>query len=135
MIPRVTAIQSMVRVFYEDGTIAVVTVRPDNIAVDPMQPEIPVDAAELQSVVATHLQVVQEHIGQQSPDAIYKYAKKSAALRVQLQLPQVTIPSTNQSDTAPADADGDNERCSGCCSGKEACRSQSDASTTGAQAD
>ena len=36
---------------------------------------------------------------------------------------------------APADAGGDKGRCSGCCSGKEACGSESTVPTTGATAD
>lgn len=40
-----------------------------------------------------------------------------------------------QPSAASADAGGEKGRCSGCCSGKEACGSDSIASTTGATAD
>lgn len=92
MIPRITAIQSMVRLFFEDGTIAVVTVRPGQLPVDALQSEVPVEPALVHTALAEQLKAVQDHIEQQSPAEIYKYAKKTARPQLQLPIPQATIP-------------------------------------------
>ena len=94
MIPRITAIQSMVRLFFEDGTIAIVTVRPAQLPVDALQSEVPVDPALVHAALELQLKAVQGHIEQQSPAEIYKYARKTARPPLQLSVPQSTITPT-----------------------------------------
>lgn len=100
-IPRVTAVQSMVRVFFEDGTVAVVAVRPGLLTIDALRSDVPVDREELQQLVAAQLQAVQEHLQQQAPAEIYRYAKKTAGPRLQLRTAPATIPATEPNEGTP----------------------------------
>lgn len=108
MIPRITAIQSMVRLFFEDGTIAIVTVRPGQLPVDAMQSEVPVDPALVHAMLASQLKAVQDHVEQQSPAEIYKYAKKTVRPPLQLSVPQATIsPEPHEDATNVGSSSGD----------------------------
>lgn len=80
-IPRPQAVQGMLRIIYEDGTVGLVTAVSQEIPRDAMEPDIAVDKDMLIKVVQAQFGAVQDRIAKDGTDELYRQAKRESADR------------------------------------------------------
>jgi len=80
--PRVQAVQTMVRVFYEDGTVAMVTVEPAEVlSRDALEPDTVVPVGAVQDLVESQYEAIQSRVSTVGLDELYRQIKKETSER------------------------------------------------------